>query len=73
MKKKKKCDVHYENLQFYLRLGFKLKKIYRLLELNQSHRLKLYVEFNTKNRIEAEKKGEKDKKNVLQINEQYCI
>ena len=24
--KKKKCDVHYENLQFYVRLGFKLKK-----------------------------------------------
>ena len=40
--------LHYENLQLYLRLGLKLEKIYCVLELNQSHWLKPYIEFNTK-------------------------
>ena len=38
--------LHYENLQFYLRLEFKLKKIHHILELKQC--LKPYVEYNTK-------------------------
>ena len=39
----------------YLRLGLKLKKIHRVLEFSQSQLLKLYVEFNKKKRINAEK------------------
>ena len=45
----------YENLIIYLRLGLKLKKINRVLEFSQSQLLKLYVEFNKKKRINAEK------------------
>ena len=45
----------YENLIIYLRLGLKLKKIHRVLEFSQSQLLKLYVEFNKKKRINAEK------------------
>ena len=32
--------IHYKHLQIYLRLGLKLKEIHRVLELNQSQRLK---------------------------------
>ena len=37
---KAKYVIYYENLQLYLRLGLKLKKIYCLLEFNQSQWLK---------------------------------
>ena len=52
---KEKYVNHYENLQLYLRLGMKLRKIHHIVEFNQSQWLKPYVEFNTQERIEAEK------------------
>ena len=54
---KEKYATHYENLQLYLRLGLKLKKIYRVLEFNQSQWLKQHVEFNTQKIIEDGKDG----------------
>ena len=33
---KEKYVIHYENLRHYLRVGLKLKKIYCVLEFNQS-------------------------------------
>ena len=44
---KEKYVLHYQNLQRYLRLGSKLKKVHHVLEFNQSQWLKPYVEFNT--------------------------
>ena len=52
---KEKYVIPYENLQLYLRLGLKLKKMHRVLEFNQSQWLKLYIEFNMQIRTEAEK------------------
>ena len=66
--------IHYENLWLYLRLRLKLKKIYHVLESNQSQWLKQYVEFNTQERIEAEKNGDKDGKalyKLMNINAAY--
>ena len=43
---KEKCVLHYENLQRYLSLGLKLKKIHHILEFHQWQWLKPYIEFN---------------------------
>ena len=64
---KEKYVIYYENLQLYLRLALKLKKIQRLLELNQFQWLKQYVEFNAQKRIEAEKNDEKDGKALYKL------
>ena len=47
---KEKYVIHYENLQLYLRLGFKLKKKHCILEFNRSQWLKQCIEFNTQKR-----------------------
>lgn len=48
------------NLQLYLDLGLKIKKVYRILEYNQSPWLKQYIDFNTQKRTNAKKIFEKD-------------
>ena len=51
---KEKYEIHYENLQLYLRLGLKLKKVNRLLEFTQPQRLKPYIQKQKKNRNKKE-------------------
>ena len=64
---KEKYVFPFENLQLYLRLGLKLKKIHRVLEFNQSQWLKPYIKFNTQERIETEKNNEKDRKALYKL------
>ena len=57
---KKNYVLHYRNLQLYLSLGLKLKKVHRVLEFDQSPWLAQYINFNTQKRMNAKNAFEKD-------------
>jgi len=52
--------LHYQNLQLYLDLGFKLKQVHRVLEFDQSAWLKQYIDSNTQTRTQAKNSFERD-------------
>ena len=60
LKDKKEYVLHYRNIQLYLDLGLKIKKVHRVLEFNQSPWLKQYIDFNTEKRKHAKNSSEKD-------------
>ena len=57
---KKNYVVHCKNLQLYLMLGLKLKKIWGVLKFKQSDCMKEYIDFNTEKRKNASNNFEKD-------------
>ena len=50
-----------------LKIRIEAKKIYRVLEFNQSQWLKQYIEFNTQKRKEAGTNGDKDGKALYKL------
>ena len=60
LRDKEKYVLHYRNLQLYLKLGLKLKKIHCALEFSQSKWLEPYIAFNTQKRAGAKNAFEKD-------------
>ena len=57
---KTKYVLHYRNLQLYVNLGLKVKKIHRVLQFNQSPYLEDYIMFNTNMRTKTKLDYEKD-------------
>ena len=57
---KTKYIVHYRNLQLYLSLGMRLKKIHRILAFDQSPWMEPYIRMNTELRKKATNDFEKD-------------
>ena len=52
--------LHYRNLQQFLQLGMKLKKVHRILKFKQKVWMKPYIDFNTQKRKEAINDAEKN-------------
>ena len=55
-----KYVLYYRNLQLYLSLGMKLKKIHRILEFNETPWMEPYIRMNTEFRKKSKSAFEKD-------------
>ena len=60
LRDKKEYVLHYHNLQLYLDLSLKIKKVHRVLKFDQSPWLKQYIDFNTEKRKHAKNSFKKE-------------
>ena len=49
-----------KNLELYLSLGLRLKRVHRVLQFNEKPWLKEYIDFNTEKRKEGKNSFERD-------------
>ena len=63
LNKKEKYILHYRNLQLYIDLGLKVKKVHRVLEFNQWPWLKQYIDFNTQKELNLKTRSKKTSSN----------
>ena len=64
---KEKYVVHYRTLQLYARLGLKIKKVYRVIQFDQSRWMKPYIDLNIEKRKEAVINGDKVGKDLFKL------
>ena len=57
---KVKYIVHYRNLQLYLKLGYQLKKVHKVIQFRQEKWMAGYIDSNTKKRAVATNDFDKD-------------
>ena len=57
---KERYVLHEKNLELYLSLGMRLKRVHRALQFNEKPWLKDYIDFNTEKRKNAPNSFEKD-------------
>ena len=67
LRDKERYVVHYRNLQQYVSLGMKVKKVHRVLQFEQSAWIKPYIILNTEKRKEATMKGDKVGKDLFKL------
>ena len=60
LKDKKEYVLHYHNLQLYLNLSLKIKKVHQVLKFDQFPWLKQYIDFNAEKRKHAKNSFVKD-------------
>ena len=60
LRNKKEYVLHYRNLQLYLDLSLKIKKVHQVLIFDQSPWLKQYIDFNSEKRKHAKTSFQKD-------------
>ena len=64
---KEKYVVHYVNLQLYVSLGMRIKKIHRIIQFEQSPWMKSYIDVNIEKRKEAVRNGDKVGKDLFKL------
>lgn len=60
LESKRKYVAHYLNVQQSIKLGIKITNIHRVIEFTQSYWLKPYIDSNTRRRVAAKTKFQKD-------------
>ena len=57
--------VHYRMLKFYVKMGLKVTKIYRVIEFKQEYICRDYIQNNTNKRATAKTEVEKDVRKLM--------